>query len=317
MKKLNALLTAVLIASALTNGYTQTIIDFESLTVPESGFYNGSTDHSGTIGSTETFSYNENGANFYVTYTLEEFYDYWTGFAYSNQTDLETADWTNYSAYANPPGGATDSENYIFAFILNDTYDSVMFDNSVLINSIDISNTVWAYQYMTGLDGTGNTYMQGDSLVLTVKGIQYDGNLSPDSVSIYLGLNTTILDNWQTFNFTSLGEVIGIKCSISSSDIWTPYYFCMDNIVTTESDDIQTENRMQFSIYPNPSSEYIIVNGIMNASVKIIDLNGNIRMVLNNVSDNSRIDVSCVKPGLYMITALENGKQSTKTFVII
>jgi hypothetical protein len=170
---------------------------------------------------------------------------------------------------------------------------------------------------MTGQDGMGNAYTQGDSLVLSVKGIQTDGNLSPDSVSIYLGLNSTILDNWQTFNFTSLGSVIGIRCSISSSDTWTPYYFCMDNIITTESNGFDSENNINVSFFPNPASDFIQFNGLINASVQITDLTGKVLTVQNDVSYTTKIDVSRFKPGFYIINADENGKKMSNTLLIL
>jgi len=227
MKK-NVFLTSVLIAILSFALNAQTVVDFESLTVPAEGYYNGSADYSGS-GNQETFNYSENGTNFYVNYTNTGTYDYWSGFAYSNQTDLNTADRTNYSAYANPVGGADGSSNY--GFVYSYLNDSLMFDNLVHIDSVKITNTVWAYQYMTGTDGSGTgLYENGDSLTLSITGIKEDNSYTDNSINFDLGRNTTIIDNWTNIYLTALGNVKGLIFKLSSSDSYTPSYFAFDNL---------------------------------------------------------------------------------------
>jgi hypothetical protein len=304
------MMTAVLIA-LFTNAFNaQTLVGFESLTVPESGYFNGSTVHSGTFGSTETFLYAENGVNFYVTYTLEESYDYWGGFAYSNQTDLETADWTNYSAYANPAGGATGSENYIFAYSFSS--DSVMFDNPVNIISLDIANTVWAYKYMTGEDGSGNAFTSGDYLKLEIFGINPGGSLNQTPVSVFLGQNTTILNNWTTIDLTTLGPVSGLLFSFSSSDIYAPSYFCLDNIVYSEYSSIEYASDKTAAIYPNPANNRFAIRGIKQSDLEIVDLKGESVLFIQSVTENSPVNIASLKPGMYLVKIYDNNEVVTK-----
>jgi len=309
-------MTAVLIA-LFTNAFNaQTLVDFESLSVPESGYFNGSTLHSGTIGSTETFMYAENGANFYVSYTLEDGYDYWTGYAYSNQTDLQTADWTSYSAYANPAGGADGSENYIFAYSFPETVDSIMFDNPVNIITMDFANTVWAYKYMTGEDGSGNAFTSGDYLKLEIIGINPDGSRNQTPVSVFLGQNMDILNNWTSFDVSALGPVSGLIFAFSSTDSFAPFYFCLDNIVYSEYSAIDNASDNNSIVYPNPANNRFAIRGIQQASLEITDLNGKSVLYLQSVTENSHVDISALNPGIYLVKIQNKNKVVTNKLSI-
>ena len=112
----------------ITNTIIAQNIGFESLTVPASGYFNGSTEYSGS-GNEEVITYEEDIANFHVNYTDTGAYDYWSGFAYTNQTDLNTASYTNYSAYSSN-GGANNSNNYVIAYLYE--ADEITFDDENL-----------------------------------------------------------------------------------------------------------------------------------------------------------------------------------------
>jgi hypothetical protein len=316
MLKLKCIPAIWLIVQSFSQFKAQTIVDFESLVVPVAGFYNGLTDHSGTIGSTETFFYQEDGANFYVVYTLENTYGFWNGFAYSNQTDLQTADWTNYSAYADPPGGANGSNNYVFAYIPVFSADSVMFDNPVIIQSVDITNTVWAYKFMTGEDGTGHNFTTGDFFTLTMKGIKPDGSLYENPVTIMLAENTTILNNWSTFNISFPGSIIGMIFSLSASDDWTPNYFCLDNIVYSYASVVEDLPHVEITIAPNPADEYFKVVGIQKGTFSIYDINGKKICTQYEINSESSVDISFLKSGAYFLVIQDEGTIVNKILMV-
>ena len=315
MKK-NLFLTSVLIAIFSFALNAQTIVDFESLTVPADGYYNGSTDYSGS-GNQETFTYSENGASFYVNYTNTGTYDYWSAFAYSDQTDLTTADWTNYSAYANPAGGADASSNYVIAYTF--TGDSVIFDNLVHIDSVKITNSVWAYHYMNGSDGSGSgTYGADDYFKLSITGISDSGSYT-GTVDFYLADftngNSYIIDNWTNVNLSDLGNVKGLKFSLSALDTWTPYYFCMDNLTYSDAVSVKNIDNEVVSVYPNPAKSIVNITNVLNSNITVSDISGKIIFSKNNCSETEKINLSDKSDGIYFITVLNNNTTLTKKII--
>jgi hypothetical protein len=305
--------TSVLIAFFFFALNAQTVVDFESLTVPSEGYYNGSSDYSGS-GNTETFQYSENEANFYVSYTNTGSYDYWNAFAYSNQTDLETADWTNYSAYANPAGGANASSNYVFAYVY--FADSVMFDHTIHIDSVKIANSVWAYKYMTGEDGSGHAYQNGDFLILSINGINPDGSHNTeDAAYIYLGDGTNIVNNWTNVDLSVLGNVKGLIFTLTSSDSYTPFYFCMDNLSYSDAASIQSDALQVFSIYPNPVKNDINIINIQNSNIIISDLSGRMLFSKKGCNNSENINISNFKTGIYFVNIQNENGSFTKKFI--
>ena len=315
MKK-NLLLTAVLIAFVINVIGAQTTIDFETLIVPDAGFYNGSADHSGTISSTETFSYEIDDTNFYVIYTLEDGYDYWNGFAYSNQIDLETADWNNYSAYATPAGGADNSSNYVFVYTSSYAPDSIMFDNPVDIENVDIANTVWAYKFMTGEDGSGHTFEAGDFFILSIIGINPDGTHNESPVVFDLAAGTEIVDNWTNVDLSGLGEVKGLIFSLTTSDSWTPNYICLDNLKYSNIVAVDNTASQNVSIYPNPAKGIVNIENVLITNVSVKNITGKTVYVKNNCFENEQINVSNLVSGIYLIR-IDNGNQIfTKKLIV-
>ncbi len=315
MKK-NLFLTSVLIAFFSFALNAQTIVDFESLAVPDTGFYNGSADYSGS-GNQETFTYSENGANFYVNYTNTGSYDYWSGFAYSNQTNLTTADWTNYSAYADPAGGAENSSNYVIAY----TYagDSIMFDNIIHIDSVKITNSVWAYHYMNGSDGSGSgTYTADDYFKLSITGISNSGSYT-GTVDFYLADftngNSYIIDNWTNVNLSDLGNVKGLKFYLSALDTYTPYYFCMDNLAYSDAVSVKNNDNTDIAVYPNPVKDIANITNILNSAIIVSDISGKIIFSKNNCKELEKINLSSLKSGIYFITVKNSNKTITKKII--
>jgi len=319
--KRNLFLTAVLIA-LFTNAFNaQTIVNFESLIVPDVGYYNGSTDHSGTIGSSETFTFEEDDANFYVTYTQGDGYGFWNAFAYSNQMDKTTQGYTNYSSYANHNsggGGANGSLNYIFSY----GGDSIMFDNTVDIQNVKITNSTYAYLYMT--DGSGYTYTTDDYFILTINGILNDNTVT-GSIDFYLADftngNSYIIDDWTNVDLSSLGNVDGLKFTFSSSDVGTygintPLYYCLDNLQYSNIVSVENTENNNINIYPNPANSTVNISNVHNRNITINDISGKTVYAKNNCYENEQLNISDFKSGIYFVRIEENNQVFTKKLII-
>ncbi len=308
-------LASILFVIGIQLNYAQTTVDFEELTVPDSGYYNGSTDYSGS-GATETFNYNSNGANFNVSYTDGD-YTYWSGMAYSNQTDLETADYTNYSAFSETGGGATGSDNYIIGYVWN---ENILFDNPVQVNSIDVTNAVWTYHYMNGTDGSGTgTYEEGDFLKLKITGILEDDSLT-DPIDFYLADytsgSTSIIADWTSVDLSSLGYVKGLKFQMEAVDTWTPYYFCLDNIVLSAPLDLNHTSLDQIKVYPNPTTDLIHITNIEKASLYLSDYTGKQLYKKENCRLEESLFLSKFEKGVYNILVVKDNHTLTQKIVI-
>lgn len=300
-----------IVSAALLSSYllsAQTTADFENLTVPASGFYNGSDDHSGNLSQTETFTYQSGIFEFSVSYTPEDGYDYWSGMAYTNQTDLETADWTTYSAYANAPdgGGADNSANYGTAYLFGSLSFSFSEGNeNSQISGAYFSNHAWTYHYMNGTDGSASPYTAGDYFKLIIS------DELENSAEFYLADftngNAYIIDDW---TFVDLSALTGNNFSISyeSSDDWTPGYFCIDNITAEAPTTIASQSSNVLTVYPNPARDYIFPNGIKdNETIRISDISGRTLKTVR-YTEAQAVSISDLQAGVYILTVLESGK---------
>ena len=308
--------------------YSQQVADFENLTVPAEGYFNGSTEHSGTIGQAERFDYENNAALFRVFYTPEDGYDYWSGTAYSKQTDLTTADWTNYSAYANAPdgGGYDDSANYAFGYMFN--ADTISF-NCPICNSTEIigayfTNSVWAYHYMNGSDGTGaGTYEDGDYYKLIFKGMnelfEYNGLQTEFYLADFTNGNSFIREDWTWVDLSILSQSFSIEISYITSDDYTPAYYCLDNLTFDYVSEISENNTININIFPNPTTDFInIQNSALQGSnykITLTDISGKILFEKNNCSGNETINLIEFNSGFYFLNIISNNYSFTKKII--
>ncbi len=316
MKK-TLLITFVFITNIII---AQTIVNFESLTVPASGYFNGSTQYSGS-GNQETITFEEAAANFHVNYTDTGAYDFWSAFAYTNQTDLTTASYTNYSAYSANGGGANNSSNYVIAYLYGT--ESITFDHEVNITSIDIANAVWAYHYMNGSDGVGTgTYTANDYFKMTITGMISGGTLTAP-LEFYLADftngNSTILSDWATVDLSGFGTVVGLQFQLEAADngTGTPYYFCMDDIVysnVSAVNDNVFENSI--SMFPNPANNSVNIQNIKETSLTINDINGKVVFSKKQCLETENIDLQNLNSGVYFVKIKSNEKVAVKKLIV-
>jgi hypothetical protein len=73
----------------------------------------------------------------------------------------------------------------------------------------------------------------------------------------------------------------------------------------------------EIKVYPNPASEQLNIQCIEPIrNIEIRDLQGKLLMKLQAESNETRVDVSALKPGLYLVTgALKNGDAFHRRFV--
>lgn len=238
MKKINLLFAAMCFAFSL---FAQTIADFEGLSLSTDSFWNGA-DLSGGF---------SNG-NAYFVNDYNTTYDSWSGFAYSNKTDVTTPGYTNqYSAITGQ--GFYGSANYA----VGDDYGNAKVRltgnaSGKLVEGVYVTNATYAYLVMRDGDAIvgakkfgGTSGNDEDWFKLTAKG-WFNGMMKGGEVNFYLAdfrasnnAQDYMVNTWEWMDLRPLGNVDSIQFFLSSSDNgqWgmnTPAYFCLDNFITAE-----------------------------------------------------------------------------------
>lgn len=152
----------------------------------------------------------------------------WDGFAISNQTDTTTPGFGNqYSAIAG--GGSDGSANYAISFCFAcSTF--IEFDTSVSLQSLDVTNTTYAFFEMQNGGAFGGTpFAAGDFLTLQITGLNA-ANAVTGTETVNLADGASLLDVWLEVDLGSFGAVKTLQFDLSASQGSVPSYFALDNI---------------------------------------------------------------------------------------
>ena len=170
---------------------------------------------------------------------------FWGGFTVSNRTDLNQSG-MNAQYTAITGCGYDGSSQYAVAYTYGVQTDVYAADGqSHTVTGCYVTNNLWAYQNM--LEGDPATTPFGgysgndpDWFKLTATGLNASGQ-TVGTLDFYLAdyrfddpNDDYILDTWEWFDLSPLGEVATISFSLSSpknnyGGMITPAYFCMDN----------------------------------------------------------------------------------------
>ena len=245
-KKIIALASAMLLLGSLPA--LAAVATFDGFTLAPESHYGGAGSGVHT-GFTDGDAYFEHDSADYS----------WNGFSYSNHTDTTTADYTNqFSAVTG--SGVNGSSNYAVSFIpldwQNGTYDpipqTISFgavtgeDYNSTISGMYVTNTTYAYMSMLNGDGFAKKFGGDDGndpdwFKLSIWGVKEDATLT-STIDFYLAdfrfadnSQDYIINDWSWVDLSSLGDVVGLQFSLSSTDsgtygMNTPSYFALDDV---------------------------------------------------------------------------------------
>jgi hypothetical protein len=296
------------------------ISTFDDLQLDSTNAYWNGSDLSGGFQSGSAYFYNSYNAD----------WGSWAGFAYTNMTDDTTAGWGNqYSAIT--ASGVNGSSNYAVSYAGGGSSVKLTGDLAgTTLKGVFVTNSTYAALSMQegdayakkfgGADGT-----DPDWFLLTIKG--YAQGVYTDSVNFYLAdfrsddpKQDYILKSWAWVDLHGLGTVDSLTFELHSSDVGdygmnTPAYFCMDNLndITNGIEPISVSNKtLNWKVFPNPTSEFIHVQGVKDASIRVFDLNG--REVYRTISpaNAQKINLSAYPKGLYLIQVNKGQVLETK-----
>ena len=258
-------------------------------------------------------------------------YGYWGGFTASNRTDLsQTGLNAQYTAASGC--GYDGSTQYAVAYTMGVQTDVYAADGqSHTVTGCYVTNNLWTYQdILQGGYGElpygGTTGNDPDWFKVTATGKNASGQ-TVGTLDFYLAdyrfTNTEedyVLDTWEWFDLSPLGDVDTISFSLSSSrgsgyNMITPAYFCMDNfngggaapdlppyIVNPVSDVV-------FNEYPQ--TQQVNLNGV---ATDPDDPDENITYSI--VSNSNPSALSATMNGKILVMTRQNANQATADLTI-
>ncbi len=208
-----------------------TVIDFESIELPEEGYINNK-------------SLTLEGVTFYNNFN--EQYSSWFGFAYSNCTDKTTNGYINqYSVFGD---GGYKSKQFAVAyyshynFLLDGATPHFQFANQEekLLENVMITNGTYLVLAITeGKDAPAKIFKEGDWFKVIFTGYKADGTKIEKPVEFYLADfrdgKTDICKTWKEVDLKPLGKVNKVTITFDGTDMGdfgpnTPTYVCLDNL---------------------------------------------------------------------------------------
>lgn len=320
MKKVY-ILAGILIAFSAAKA--QTTVDLEEFNLSPESFYNGSDQAGG---------FTSEGVTFKNTYNSE--WDSWSGFSYSNITDNTTADYSN--QYSAIPGSGADNSEIYAVYYDGDTLQMPSTDNS--LHSVAITNTSYAYYSMkdgnafskkfgslNDAEGNDDETNGEDFFYITI--YAHDQNdVKVDSIDFYLAdfrfsdpNDDYILNEWTTLDLSAFTSVNYLTFEFHSSDVGiyginTPTYFALDNFKYDETVSTEKLALSDVEIYPNPAFETLSIKGV-NENMEICDLKGKVIKQIEKSSLNA-IDISDIKPGIYLVRSSNSQRVMSQKLII-
>lgn len=176
-----------------------------------------------------------------------------------------------------------------------------------------------------------NNVPNGTNISGFYAGIQMNGNWDSDSTSS----STSALPSTANANFialdpeadsgvydcsTTTGDVDTLKAAINNPSNWitsqayqnlTACTFVIPTLSTT------TFKQSEFSVFPNPTSNgFVNIKTANNQPVAVVAYDVLGKQVLNTTLTTSRLNVSNLKAGVYILKLTQNGATTTKKLVI-
>jgi len=296
------------------------ISTFDDLTLDSTNAYWNGADTSG--------GFQSGSAYFYNSYNVD--WGSWSGFAYTNMTDDTTAGWGNqYSAIT--ASGVNGSANYAVSYAGGGSSLKLTGDLAgTTLKGVFVTNSTYAALSMQDGDSYAKKFGGADGtdpdwFLLTIKG--YAQGAYTDSVNFYLAdfrsddpQQDYILKSWAWVDLQKLGSVDSLAFELHSSDVGnygmnTPAYFCMDNLndITNGIDPLSaSSNTFTWSVFPNPTSDFIHVQGVKDAMIRVFDLSGRVIYRSHSSSNAQNINLSASPKGIYLIQVRKGQVLETK-----
>jgi len=301
--------------------FSQQVFNFEQFTIPQIGYWNGS-DGSGGFGN--------EAVNFVNNYNPD--YSSWDGFSYSNLTNQTIASYENqFSTYA---GEAYSGSNFgviypAYGGGLQSGYYTTgdaecIFENPVNVSEIWVTNSTYAALIILDGDFFSEAFSteNNDFFKLIIEGKNGENTTGEVEFMLadYTGSEGIVIDDWQQVDLTSLGVVDRLVFSLASTKyndygITNPTYFCLDDLAFETTVFVCENVENSIKIYPNPTADFVNINGVGESQVFLTDISGKIIYQNNSCSENEIIDLTTFNSGVYILNVKSENYSISKKII--
>ncbi len=306
----------------------QSTFDFESHPLNAESYDNGSAGNGDFV-----FSDNE-------TISLTNVYDtiwggIWSGFSISTITDNTTAGWSNqYSAY---PGAGAGASNAYAVFYGSGSIAGV--EGTTAISEFKITNATYAALSMKDGDFFGKQFGSPLNAAGSPDGTNGEDYFrvwvlcesltgDKDSLEFYLAdyrfadsTQDYILDTWETIDLSQLNinaHTVSFRLESSDQDgsggFYTPAYFAIDDVKTYFTFGMDEEDLTKVSVYPNPASDFITIDG-GEGIVRVISSQGTVVLEQEH-HELSTVSLSAFPAGIYAIQVQNASGSYTNRLIV-
>lgn len=225
-------------------------VDFSGLPLAANSYWNGS-DKTGGFATGGLFFNNE--YTYYSNWGIES----WAGWSYSNVTST-AAGYSN--QYASITGGGISGagSNYGVAYVdsANGSYIDL---GNLLVNSLKVTNTAYAFHSMKDGDAFAKKFGPGDWFKLSIRGFTGPGATGSTTgrVDFLLADGANILNHWTSISLTSLAagtRSLGFELTSSDTGSFgmnTPAYFAIGSL----------------TVVPEPGSLIVTISAVVTLAI--------------------------------------------------
>lgn len=230
-----------------------------------------------------------------------------------------------------PTPPARDASDVISFF--SDAYTNVTgtdfapgWGQNTVVSEITVGTAVKKYENFNyiGIDFSGNHQDASAMIMLHVDIYTADETniritpISPGPFEFPTVLSPLTQNEWNSYEIplSSFTGVVMSDLFQFKFDGGTGHTFYMDNLFLYKGSltAIFEQNKSGISVYPNPVTSNLFVNGSApDAIITILDMNG--RVMISKQFDNSEINTNNLPKGIYTIRITENSGITTKKFV--
>ncbi len=243
------------------------------------------------------------GANLYV-------YEVSTNSDFSNivksgttsLTDYTVTDLNPYTLYYWRVKGENNNGYSPWSEVWSFTTESVVLTSPVLLSpannavNINYASVDFSWEAVFGANNYNFEISQDNSFSTGVS----DFTTSETSYNL-TGLNSNTEYYWR------VSATDGITTS-DWSDVW--------HFTTLEPSPVETKEKFDLSIYPNPANNFVMIKGINNTcSLKISDITGKIISEIK-FYNGEVVDLSQINSGYYILKIIDGNKKYIKSFII-
>lgn len=134
----------------------------------------------------------------------------------------------------------------------------------------------------------------------------------PNFEDILTKVNRTQYDYYAPENESALPVFSHITVKINAKGLNKIVTMVLSSVQPTTVASVSTLKEQKFSVYPNPTTDKIIIKGEFteNSSAKIVDQLGRVVKIIEVVKDGTEIDLSTIHAGIYILTVSQNGTET-------